>query len=260
MPAIAVINASTVIGDAEIRGYLPAFEQQWNRDLQPIWSTDRASFSFVPKGQAPAAGAWWLVFLDNSDQARNLAYHDLTNEGLPVSKVFVKTLQADKASVSVGASHELCEMAVDPWLNSAYQDTNGKFWAGEICDPVQHDQYGYKIGQVLVTDFVTPAWFGHKYAQGAIDLQGHVKAPFEVLEAGYAQVFHHKDGWRQLNGSDAVSGEHALRPSSGSRRLRRSRRLGSQRGALALTTLRPSVRGPGGPSARPARAAAGPRR
>ena len=54
-----------------------------------------------------------------------MAYHDLTNEGLPISKVFVKTLQADNASISVGATHELCEMAVDPWLNSAYQDRHG---------------------------------------------------------------------------------------------------------------------------------------
>ena len=28
------------------------------------------------------AGSWWVVFLDNSDQAGALAYHDLTNEGL----------------------------------------------------------------------------------------------------------------------------------------------------------------------------------
>jgi len=48
---------------------------------------------FIPKNQMPAAGSWWLVFLDNSDQAGALAYHDLTNDGLPISKVFVKTLQ-----------------------------------------------------------------------------------------------------------------------------------------------------------------------
>jgi hypothetical protein len=40
----------------------------------------------------PAPDGWWLVFLDNSDQAGALAYHDLTNEGLPLSKVFVNLL------------------------------------------------------------------------------------------------------------------------------------------------------------------------
>jgi len=173
MPNIAVMNQSTAIADADVQKMLPAFSQQWNQDLEPIWGLENANFAFVPKNQAPAAGTWWVVFLDNSDQAGALAYHDLTNEGLPLSKVFVKTILADKASLSVGATHEICEMAVDPWLNSAYQDPQGVFWAGEICDPVEDDQYGYEIGGVLVTDFVTPNWFAHKFAKGAIDLKGH---------------------------------------------------------------------------------------
>src|SRR6516225_9836898 len=155
MPQIAVINESTDITDAEVQSYLPSFGQQWNQDLLPVWGVDTATFTFVPKDQTPAPGTWWVVFLDDSDQAGALAYHDLTNEGLPISKVFVKTILADNASVSVGATHEICEMAVDPWLNSAYQDPDGVFWAGEVCDPVEDDQYGYEINGVLVTDFVT---------------------------------------------------------------------------------------------------------
>jgi hypothetical protein len=188
----------------------------------PGLGVDKASFAFVPKGQAPAAGAWWVVFLDDSDQAGALAYHDLTSEGLPISKVFVKTLLADNASISVGATHKICEMAVDPWLNSAYQDQQGVFWAGEICDPVEDDQYGYQIGDVLVTDFVTPNWFGHQHAQGAIDLQGHARAAFEVLTGGYAQTFDPQQGWQQVTGSLARHSKRALAP-SGSRRDRRAR-------------------------------------
>jgi len=106
-----------------------------------------------------------------------------SQRGLPISKVFVKTIQADKASVSVGASHEICEMAVDPWLNSAYQDAEGTFWAGEICDPVEDDQYGYDVGGVLLTDFVTPNWFGHKNAVGDIDLQRQPPGPSRFSRA-----------------------------------------------------------------------------
>ena len=152
----------------------------------------------------PPAGSWWCVFLDNSDQADALAYHDLTNEGLPISKVFAKTLMQDKASISVGATHELCEMAVDPWLNSAYQDPHGTFWAGEVCDPVESDQYGYEIGGVLVTDFITPNWFAHEHAQGAIDLKNHAHTAFQVLSGGYAQRFDPRRGWVQVNGRTAA--------------------------------------------------------
>jgi hypothetical protein len=165
---------------------------------------------------------WWVVFLDDSDQADALAYHDLTNEGLPISKVFVKTLLADKADVGVGATHEICEMAVDPWLNSAYQDPQGVFWAGEICDPVEDDQYGYQIGDTLVTDFVTPNWFGHKFSKGPIDFKGHSRAPFEVLSGGYAQKFDAQTGWVQVTGSKAMKSVRA-HASPGSRRSRRLR-------------------------------------
>ncbi|MFI4976675.1 MAG: hypothetical protein ACHP84_19235 [Caulobacterales bacterium] len=223
MPNIAVINESTVAADAEVQGMLAAFTQQWNGDLQPIWGVETAAFTFVPKGQAPAAGAWWVVFLDNSDQANALAYHDLTNEGLPISKVFVKTIQADKTSLSVGATHELCEMAVDPWLNSAYQDPQGVFWAGEVCDPVEDDQYGYMIGGVLVTDFVTPNWFAHQHARSQIDLKGHANAAFEVLTGGYAQKFDPAQGWVQVTGAKAMLRTRAAKAAEGSRRERRHR-------------------------------------
>jgi hypothetical protein len=232
MPQIAVMNESTVMSDNDVQKMLPAFDQQWNKDLQPVWGVDAATFNFVPKPQMPAAGSWWLVFLDDSDQAGALAYHDLTNDGLPISKVFVKTPLADKASVSVGATHELCEMAVDPWLNSAYQDPHGVFWAGEVCDPVESDQYGYEINGVLVTDFITPNWFAHQHANGSIDLKGHSHGAFEVLSGGYAQKFDPRHGWVQVNGEKAML-SHQANAAEGSRRERRARlRKGLERSRM----------------------------
>ena len=225
MIQIAVLNESTGISDAEVRAMLPPFGQQWNLDLQPIWGVGDANFTFIRKDQSPATGTWWVVFLDDSDQADALAYHDLTNEGLPISKVFVKTILADKASISVGATHEICEMAVDPWLNSAYQDPHGTFWAGEVCDPVEDDQYGCQIAGVLVTDFVTPNWFAHEHAQGDIDFRGHANAAFEVLTGGYAQKFEPRKGWQQVTGSKAERSKRA-HAAKGSRRERRARSAG----------------------------------
>jgi hypothetical protein len=201
---------------------MPAFEKQWNVDLRPVWGIEGATFTFLPAAQAPSSGAWWLVFLDDSNQAEALAYHDLTNEGLPISKVFARTIFDDNSSLSVGATHEICEMAVDPWLNSAYQDADGVFWAGEICDPVEDDRYGYQISGTLVTDFVTPNWFAHKYSNGALDFKTHTKNAFEVLTAGYAQKFDPKNGWVQVNGDTARHSKCADAP-VGSRRERRTR-------------------------------------
>ena len=231
MPHLAVINESSVASDAAIQAMLPAFLSQWNSDLMPVWPIESATFSFFAAGQAPPAGTWWLVLLDDSDQANALAYHDLTNEGLPISKVFVKSILADKASLSVGATHEICEMAVDPWLNAAYQDPTGTFWAGEICDPVEDDRYGYTIDGTLVTDFVTPSWFAHAHAPSTIDFRHHASKAFQVLAGGYAQKYDMAHGWVQVTGASARQSRRALAP-IGSRRERRARlRAGWERSA-----------------------------
>jgi hypothetical protein len=230
MLQIAVINESTatnLLTDGDVQKMIPAFDTQWNKDLDSTWGVGSAQFGFVPKGKKPPGGSWWVVLLDDSDQANALAYHDLTNEGLPISKIFVKTISADKASISVGATHEICEMAVDPWLNSAYQDRQGIFWAGEVCDPVEDDQYGYEINGILVTDFVTPNWFGHEHATEVIDLQHHAKTAFEVLTGGYAQKFDPTQGWQQVTGSKALKTQRGINAAVGSRRERRARQLGT---------------------------------
>jgi hypothetical protein len=183
---------------------------------------DQAVFTFIAAGQTPDPAAWWLVFLDDSDQATALAYHDLTAQGLPLSKVFAKTIQDDNTSLSVGASHEICEMAVDPWLNGAYQDANGVFWAAEVCDPVEADQYAYLIDGTLVSDFVTPDWFAHKHAQGTVDFRNNARSAFEVLAGGYAQYFDPQRGWTQVSGPQAERSAPST-ACEGSRRVRRRR-------------------------------------
>jgi hypothetical protein len=229
MIQIAVINESTAISDGDLQVMIPAFETQWNRDLAPIWSIDQAHFTWTPKTEQAPVTSWWVVFLDDSDQGTDLAYHDLTSAGLPLGKVFVKTILADKSIISVKATHEICEMAVDPNNKLAARHPDGTFWACEICDPVDSDEYGYEINGVRVSDFVTPAWFGAKGATGPYDFKQHVTSAFEVLAGGYAQkmvpqfllAIAQDTGWAQVNGEKAISKQHVTQPPAGSRRHRR---------------------------------------
>ncbi len=224
MIQISVINESTGIDDKSVQAMLQAFQTQWNRDLAPAWCLEQAQFTWSAKGDKPPAGAWWLVFLDDSDQAQALAYHDLTNDGLPIAKVFVKTIQGAGVSLSVGATHEICEMAVDPTINLSAQDSGGAFWAYEVCDPVEDDKLGYMIDGVLVSNFVTPAWFGFAHAEGQLDYKKKVGKPFEVLAGGYAQTFDPSKGWTQVAPSGSKSWRHGPTPIPGSRRERRARK------------------------------------
>jgi len=52
---------------------------------------DDVGLIFVSSSAQLTESHWWVVVLDNSDQAGALGYHDLTSAGLPISKVFAGT-------------------------------------------------------------------------------------------------------------------------------------------------------------------------
>src|SRR5437764_6891042 len=106
---VAIVNASTVCTDAELKSYVGPLQRQVSEHFAPVWGAD-AKIDFVPKGKKPPKGSWWIAILDDSDQAGALGYHDLTADGLPLSKVFAKSDKHYGNSVSVTISHELLEM------------------------------------------------------------------------------------------------------------------------------------------------------
>lgn len=224
---VAVINASTVLSDADVQGAVPALQTQVHRDFAPVWGVD-ADLTFVPNTQKPASGNWWLVILDTSDQAGALGYHDLTSEGLPMGKVFAQSDVQAGTSWTVTASHELLEMLGDPDIDLTVfvqpQANLGTLYAYEVCDACEDDQFGYKIGQTLVSDFVFPSWFESFRPQGStqFDYQKKVTRPFQLLSGGYIGVFDVTGGtgWHQITARGAPL-NYRMRPRLGSRRDRR---------------------------------------
>ena len=94
---IEIVNECTVLKDAQIKKAVTAVQTQVHRDFAPVWGTD-ANLSFVPKGKKLRPDTWWIGIFDNSDKAGALGYHDLTNKGLPVGKVFAESdIQSDSS-------------------------------------------------------------------------------------------------------------------------------------------------------------------
>ncbi len=226
---ISVINASTVIHDTEIPAVVNALQQQVDNDFGPVWGVN-ANLAIVPTGTQPKAGTWWLTILDDSDQAGALGYHDLTSEGLPMSKVFAGTDLKYGNAWSVTASHELLEMLVDPDINLTVlvqtdSQTAGTLYAYEVCDACEDDSLGYKIGGVEVSDFVYPAWFETFRTAGStqFDQQNAVKKPFELLKGGYIGTFviNSGTGWQQTTAQKKTT-DTINRGNVGSRRERRA--------------------------------------
>ncbi len=225
---VAVINESTVLSDDDVRAALPALQTQVHRDFAPAWGID-ADLTFMPSGANPSAGSWWLVILDNSDQAGALGYHDVTSEGLPLGKVFAGTDLQYNLKWTVTASHELLEMLADPEINLTVfvqpTATQGTLYAYEVCDACEDDQFGYDINGVTVSDFVFPAWFEVSRTAGStqFDFGSSLAAPVPtLLTGGYIGAFDvgSGTGWHQITAQGHPK-PHLARPRVGSRRERR---------------------------------------
>lgn len=223
---ISIINESTAVNDNEVSAATADLQTQVSRDFAAAWGID-ADLTFVPSGSQPADGTWWLSILDNADQAGALGYHDTTNEGLPLGKVFAATDKEFGAHWTVTASHELLEMLRDPDINLTAlvqeNDTTVKLYAYEVADACEADTYGYTIGNTLVSDFVYPAWFESFSPAGTkLDQQGQIHKPFEILPGGYISVLDitSSTGWQQVTGQKALS-SYSSRAHVGSRRERR---------------------------------------
>jgi hypothetical protein len=222
---IAVINESTDINTL-LPNVVAALQVQVSKHFAPAWGVN-ADLRLAANRTDVASGEWWLVILDDSDQAGALGYHDLTDEGLPLGKVFARTTRMDGGKWTVTASHELLEMLGDPDINLSVlvQDANqsvGRLYAYEVCDACEDDAYGYEVNGIPLSDFVFPSWFETFRPQGStqFDFGGHINKPLELLKGGYIGYFDITggSGWQQLTVGRSA---YMARPRVGSRRERR---------------------------------------
>jgi hypothetical protein len=227
---VAIVNESTLVTNADAQRCVQALQIQVDRDFSGIWGID-AALQFLPSGSALDPDMWELVILDNSDQANALGYHELSQNGFPLGKIFVGSDIEAGTQWTVTASHELLEMLADPWINTVAEINNGDgtidFYAYEVCDACEADNFGYSIdikdggSPVLVSDFVTPEWFQPGWPNKTFDEQAHISQALEILSGGYISIFKSTGGgWTQVMANKVPGGPKAPR---GSRRERRMR-------------------------------------
>ena len=230
IPVIAITNASTCLTDSQVEAVLPALQKQVSSDFQAYWDVD-CTLKFLGSDQLLPHGWWQIVVLDNSDQAGDLGYHELSSQNTPLGKVFAKLDLDSGSSWTVTLSHELLEMLADPWINWCVIGSDDKIYALEVADAVEADKLGYEIDGVLVSDFVTPAWFGP--AEGdRLDFKQHVSKELELALGGYISVLQPKKGWVQIT----AKGEGGPKAPEGSRRNRRNSRRSEWKASSIITS------------------------
>ena len=197
-PTIACFNRAVTPLGVNLDALITAMQAYVDKHVAPVWGTPAKltkTTGFMPN-------TWAMVFLDNADAPGALAYHDLTPDGLPLSKVFVKTTIDNGDLVSVSASHELVEMLVDPAINLMTTGPDLKAtYAYESADPVE--ALSFNVNGIPMSDFIYPSYFEifRKANSVPFDHLKKVSKPFQILSGGYQIVF--KNGkWSQIFASE----------------------------------------------------------
>jgi hypothetical protein len=238
-PVVIVVNEAKTDWGVPPDALVAALRKYVDQRFAPVWGVPAT----LAAGKAVKKGAWALVFLDDADQANALGYHDLTPEGLPLGKVFVRTTLSSKNLVSVTASHELAEMLADPAIDLAAEAPDGTFYAYEVADPVEEETFD--IDGIPMSNFVYPSWFEgfRKPKSDKFDDLGSCQKPFQIRPGGYMSIF--KNGqWTQIFGSKRSAAKFQQEDRAGRRPTRRGR-------PLEVSQLTSAERGSPGRARRP---------
>jgi GH24 family phage-related lysozyme (muramidase) len=222
---LAIINESSRLSDQEISTHIAAVQEQMDRDVGPRWNF-QVKLNQIPKGAPRPTDQWWMVYLDNTDDATALGYHDLTPppDRLPMGKVFVETTLQDQQTVSRVLSHEVAEILVDPWMQRMVS-VGSRQYLVEVGDPLSMDSQGYFVNGILVSGIALPGYFYETDQQ--YDLHGLLPGPLPTAIHGTFLMWLENNQWtwkmaatdpdQEINDRLTVS----MRPRPGSRRYRR---------------------------------------
>lgn len=181
---IACINKATVDLTVPFDKLTATLQKCFDQHFLAVWGYPVKLYNTTEAKPAD----WQFIYFDNADQAGALGYHDLTEKGQPISKIFVKTTLGAKQSVSVTACHELFEMVIDPLANLWAEAADGTEYAYEMSDPVEEDTF--LVDGIEMSNFVHPSWFEpFKHPAGTkFDHLGVLKKPFSMSKGGYTII------------------------------------------------------------------------
>ncbi len=225
---LSIANVSTTIDDATFAAAVAAIGVQVSRDFQAEWGMGA---QLVPTrltlngGQANidgAADAVVYVGQSSTDPTTGVSgaygYHSDNYGQLPYAFVYLDVCKQNGEVWTSTLSHEVLELLADP---TTCLTANGPPPAGvgqpgqtvaydiEVCDPTQGDTY--QINNVVVSNFVTKAYFG--MLGGASTATNFLKLaldPFGVRPGGYFQ-YEDSGGAHQVNGAKVDASRLAAR-------------------------------------------------
>ncbi len=204
---VGLIDKTGKIDVALVQQAALSLNTQATRDLPQYWPIS-ATVHYLHNARKLPVGIW-PIYLVATLPAGEGGFH-LDKHNQPYAKVLA---EPGSDGWTVAASHELCEMLVDPYGNRVQssrsieivggkiQDGDSEFdYLVEACDPCEADNYAYTISGIGVSDFITPHFYDPVTTPSArYSFTGAITAPRQILPGGYISwVDHSTERWGQL--------------------------------------------------------------
>lgn len=203
---VALVSESARASQSDLMVVAAALQKQATRDLAPIWSVAATVDSFHRLEDVPL-DYWPIIIMDNINVDNAAGVHRDDN-GQPFALV---TAEQDRDGWSLTASHEACEMLVDPFgshlvAGDSIMEGQGRVnYLVEVCDPSEDARFGYRVNGVRVSDFYTPRFFDPVGQAGVrYSYTGALDGPRMTVANGYlswmdlsTQIW-----WQQVRDSD----------------------------------------------------------
>jgi hypothetical protein len=183
-----VPETANSVDPADLARVAAAVQRQISRDFGPIWGIDATVDAFPALELVPLG--YWPVIITHRDLGDDEGFH-LTSDREPYA--IVEALPG----WSLTASHEILEMLADPsgtrTIPTVSPDPDAPFarveFLLEICDPCQSADCAYTVNDVLVSDFVTPAFFeppgrGQAGRPPDYSFRGNIEGPQRLARGG----------------------------------------------------------------------------
>jgi hypothetical protein len=214
---VALVADTDAVSAREITRVAAALDKQVTRDFGPRWGV-LATVDPVFSLEDIPVGYWPLILRDRIKAPGADGFHK-DRFGQPLA------LMALTDSWSLTASHECLEMLADPFGDRMIPGPSIKRGEGrvsylvEVCDPPESDEFAYTVNDVLVSDFITPAYYDPVKVDGVrYSFTGAIERPRQVLEGGYIswrnQTNEHIEQLVVRNGEDEFRDLGVWHPSS----------------------------------------------
>lgn len=182
---IVVVNHALRASNEDVAFWAEACRLQL-KEVAAAWGLPAPGVFFIgPRAEVPSGEAAVIGVVDNDANASSAGYHSVVGR-----LAFGLVDMGDSAIPSRTMSHEAIEMLVNPWLDRWVPGPEDRLYAVEACDPVQRSDYTIAttvLGitrDVVVSNWVTPAWFGLEKGT-RMDRLTRLLSPWSLELGGY---------------------------------------------------------------------------